>query len=144
MDTQFTSDHAQELMTEHKKIRTQYEALKKANGVAEFVLEQFDELADLGDTVTPENVIDAASKCVAKGADAMAFAQALGTMPEQPGPPLEAWIQQEGQKFELMAQQLEQLLEAKKHELGVNSIHLLAGHDAQPGPSAQPSSNPLY
>lgn len=145
--SQFTPDHAQELTTQHRKISAQYYALKKAAILAEHIRDAFDQLEDLQDTVTTENVLDAAAKLVAKGGDPAALAQVLSTMPQGGGAGLEVWIQHQEEQFTQQEAQLQQMLGVLQHELGVSALHQLAADGLRSPDSAPvppPTSNLLH
>lgn len=107
---------------------------------------QLAKLAKLGDTVTPENVIESAGEIVAGGVDPMEMANTLADMP-QGGVALSAWVQQHLAQQNALAQQLAQHHALARHELGASAMRMMAGHHgdlagAPPHPDFAPEGAP--
>jgi hypothetical protein len=99
-----------------------------------------DPLLKMGDTVTPEDVVTAAGRVVAKGEDPAMLASVLADMPEGPGA-LAGWLRQHTQQLAQARAQAEPVHEALRHRLGVSSLHALMSMSLNPQSTA-PSLNP--
>jgi predicted component of type VI protein secretion system len=89
-----------------------------------------DQLTQMGDMVTPEDVVKGAGRIVAAGMSASAVAGLLADMPEQPQA-LQAWVAQQDQGVRQREAQLQQVKASVGHELGVKSLKLLMGLGAE-------------
>jgi hypothetical protein len=87
-------------------------------------------LAKLGDTVTPEEVIESAGEIISKGVDPMEMANVLADMP-QGGVALATWVQQHLQQQQQLAQALEQQHALARHEMGASALRMMAGHHGE-------------
>ena len=94
-------------------------------------------LMKLGDLVTPEDVIEQAGKLVAKGFEPMILAGYLADMPEAGGgEALAGWVAQHVQTADQNAQQIDQLHQQARHQLGTSSLSVLQAHS---GPASGPA-----
>lgn len=108
---------------------------KRMEGVGQ----ELDKLVKLGDTVTPEDVIEGVGTLVAKGSDPMQMAGVLADMPAG-GAALSAWVKQHAQQQAMVTQQFAQQHALAQHELGVSALRSLAGHHGElPGAMAHPA-----
>lgn len=150
----------QALADAHASARSQFDQVDAAKQMLDHVKTGLDKLTQLGDMVTPEDVIEEAGRLVARGAPAGQMAALLADMPDAGGPALQGWLAQHEQ---MVVQKEAQLMPAHQllgHRAAVAGLQLLAGHSAMsqmpqmiaqaqqsPGPqqdaSAGPSANPL-
>lgn len=96
---------------------------KRMEGVGQ----ELNKLTKLGDTVTPEDVIEGVGNLVAKGSDPMQMTNVLADMP-QGGVALASWVQQHAQQQAQVTQQFEMQHKLAQHELGASALRALAGH----------------
>src|SRR5271167_2300274 len=82
------------LEANHNQMAAQASKAKEAARMSKLAVAEFDKLTQLGDTVSPDDVIQAASKMVASGGDPAALAGSLADMPANGGAALAAWVQQ--------------------------------------------------
>lgn len=123
-------------------IEASYDKLRSAQGMLAKVRNGLDSLVTLGDTVTQDDVIKVAGKLVGAGLTPGGMASLLAEMPENPEQ-LMMWISQHDQDVTQREQQLNQMTDQFRHELGVQAMRKAMG--AQPPgsgaqtPQAQPS-----
>lgn len=103
---------------------------------------QLEKLQKLGDTVSPDDVVEAAGKMVDQGADPLALAGLLADMPDGGGA-IAGWLAQHTAALAAQKSQLAAVHEALRHQLGVTSLHALTSvtmHPASASRGLQPSS----
>ncbi len=142
----------QQLVDDHDRVKGQFDKLVEARRTLDAARVELTSLTKLGDLVTPEDVIKGAGKLVATGLSPMALAKLLSDMPEK-GEELQAWLVGHIQGLEAREQQLEPVLGAARHQLGVAAMRTIIGHSmvgdqqpslAAPPPVASPAApNPL-
>lgn len=120
----------------HSIAEARYDKLSKAEGTLAKVRAEMDKLLALRDTVSEDDVIDAAAGLVAAGLTAGAVAGLLSNMPEAPQA-LEAWVAKHDQDVQQREAQLQQQLVLARHEMGVSAMRALIGHSAESGGGAQ-------
>jgi hypothetical protein len=135
-----SADHASTLASQSS---AHYSALAKADKMASVARKQLDKLSGMGDSVSPEDVIDSAGKMVASGIDPMQMAGVLADMPEGSGEALAGWVAQHAKAAEVKYAQLQQALAASRHAMGVAALHDLVGHQLPGRPQAASPPNPL-
>lgn len=107
-----------------------FDKLLEARGKMDVIQNLLSKLVDMGDMVTQEDVIKAASKIVASGVDAKGVAAMLADMPEK-GELLAPWLQQHKEQIDAKEQQLTQVTEDVRHHMGVSALQqLLQGQEA--------------
>lgn len=111
----------------HQREATKYEKLKEAQGKATTMREQLDSLVKLGDMISSEDLVKAASKLVAKGFGAGELAGILSEAPDA-GEALQGWVMQKDLSLRQNEQKLTAMLDQTRHDLGVSAMRLLAGH----------------
>lgn len=119
---------------------SEYQKLRQAGAMLGAVRQGLDKLTSLADTVTPQDVVTEAGKLVALGLDPVQIAGMLADMPQE-GDLLVEWIAQQDGGIRQRQQQLDQMTQAVRHDLGVESMRGLMAHhfaNAMPPPSAQP------
>ena len=117
------------LLSQHKQNQAAFDQISKASGNLEKISKQLDMLEEKGDTVQPEDVIEAAGRLVASGGfSPSALAGILADMPTTGGPALAGWIQTHIEKLEIPLQQIAQAKALAAHKMGVGVLHLAASH----------------
>lgn len=115
-----------ELSQGHDQARAQYDKLVAGDKVIHALRNQIDSLTLLGDKVTTEDLVQAASRCVAAGAEPENIAALLSSAPAE-GQALATWAEQQDEKL----QQIEKLMDAElgkaKFQLGLSALHVIAG-----------------
>ena len=126
--------------TQHAQSRAQLDKLEELASTARATREQFSHLMNLGDLVTPDDVVASASKIVAAGGEPMNIAGVLADMPPQ-SEALKAWIAGQAQQFAQKEAQFTSVLSQVRHATGLAALRLLAADsfaDQGLGPDAQP------
>jgi len=141
-----------QLNAAHDQAVAQFKQTGKAMAQIKLFQNTLDELTKLGDTVTPDDLIEASGKLVAHGQDPMQIANLLSGMP-QGGTAIQGWLGQHAQALQSAMAQVAPAHEAARHALAVSVVHGLAGHAVHgpgtgigaPGPvvAAQPPLNAL-
>lgn len=132
----------------HAAAKAQFDKLAEARGLLDKARAELTDLGKLGDMVTSEDVIKGAGKLVAAGASPLALAKLLSDMPTE-GPQLQAWLAQHSTALAQQEAQLQPVLEAARHQLGVTGMRVLTAHSLMPqlAPAPQQPSaaaaNPL-
>lgn len=111
-----------------------YDRLREARGRMDTIQNVLGGLVKMGDMVTQEDVIKAASKIVASGVDAKGMAAMLADMPEK-GELIAPWLAQHAQQINAKEQQLNEVLGSVQHHMGVQAVRQLM----QQGPAADAS-----
>lgn len=147
-------DLLKQLGQAHTGAVTQWDKMKEGQAALKNTREQLDKLVALGDMVTGDDVLDAATELVASGQSAATLAGLLADMP-QDGPSLQQWILSQDQRVEQQEQAVEQGAKLAQHQVAVTAAQLLHGYGtlgeppAESGPrpatsvAASPPSNPL-
>lgn len=150
----------QALADAHSSARSQFDQVDLTKQMLDHVKGSLDKLVQLGDMVTPEDVIEEAGRLVARGAPAGQMAALLADMPDAGGPALQGWLAQHEQMVAQKEAQLMPVHGLLGHRAAVAGLQLLAGHSAMsqmpqmvaqaqqpPGPqqdtSAAPAPNSL-
>jgi hypothetical protein len=120
----------QDLVQQHNQLSAAYKQLSAAAKQMEMVRKQLDELVELGDTVTTEDVVKSAGKLVAGGMPALEVAKLLSEMPDS-GQPLASWLQDKDEMVAANEQQKEQILPLVQHQLGVSSVQVMQAMQGQ-------------
>lgn len=129
------------ISTSHGMASEMFDKTSETSKQALAVRNELAELSRLGDTVTPEDVIEGAGKLVGQGLDPIQMARMLAEMP-QGSEALAGWVNGHLQTLEQQLPQLAQLHAVARHELGVSALRGImahaAGHEASPGSSPSP------
>lgn len=115
------------LKAEHSQASAQYSKLQQQEKLQNLIRRQMDQMVKLGDTITQEDLIKASGKLVTGGMDAVAVAGLLAQMPPD-GEALQAWVAQHDQMLQQRAQQLQPVIAAARHQMGISALHLLQAH----------------
>lgn len=117
------------LQQHYGEAKTRYQETGKSLGLLDHVRKSLERLADKGDMVTQEHVIDEAGKLVGHGVEPMALAGLLADMPQEGGgEALGGWVQGHAIAAAQGEQQLLVAHNVARHEMGVAAMHMLAGH----------------
>lgn len=104
-----------------------YDKIQQIAGKAKLMREQLDQLVKLNDTVTNEDLVNAASRLVGKGIGAAEIAGILSEAPEG-GEELKGWILQKDMTLRQEEAQLSQMSALSGHNMGVSALRLLGAH----------------
>lgn len=134
--------HMKVIQATHSQTVAQYAKLQKADVTLKKVREQLAGLADQGDAVTQEDVVDAAGKLVAHGLGPMPMASLLADMSPD-GQALQTWVQQHLVGLTQRESQLAAASAQVRHQLGQSAMHLLAAQHVglERGVPMGPSAN---
>lgn len=94
------------------------------------VRRELDKLLAYGDTVTMDNVVDAAGGLVAAGIPAVQVATTLADCPDGPGQ-LEAWVREQSDRLVPQEQKMAQLMKQAGFNLGLTAFRSLMAHSAE-------------
>lgn len=100
--------------------------VKEASGQIDATAEALGHLASLGDTVSMDDLVEAAGGMVAAGIPAVSVAGTLADAPEGPGQ-LQGWVQEQLQKLAPRQQQMQEALANSGYHLGLSAFrHVLS------------------
>jgi hypothetical protein len=124
----------------------------KAQGILDHLRTELDKLMDMGDTVRPEDVIEATGRLVGHGIGATQLASIMSDMPAMGGEGLASWVRMHDVTITNAEMQLNQEVRMLQSRLGVAGLKSLsatalehhmdafAGKVPSPGSMAPPSS----
>jgi hypothetical protein len=131
--TPAVTPHHDMLASMHTQAMARYNAVMKAQTLAEEVRSELDSLVDKGEALENDDVLDAMARLVGKGADPNQFGAIIagqGGVPPMPegGAGLASWVQ----NLDIMMVQKEEALRGPltQARLGAltSAVHLLAAH----------------
>ncbi len=108
----------------NESLLANYGTLREAGQMLGVTREQIDDLLALQDTVSQEDVIDAASKLVANGLEPTEVAGILADMPEG-SEALQVWLQGMSQRLEQQEKFVGDSTKELRHQLGVIGLRRL-------------------
>lgn len=111
-------------------VALQFSKIKEASGKLQAMRTELDKLAALQDTVTQDDVVEAASGLVAAGLPAAEVAGELASMPEN-SHQIQAWVAQQSKALEPREQQVAQALNQTGHALGMMAMKSVIAHSAE-------------
>ncbi len=120
-------DHLKAIENTFTQTKAAYGKLQKADKMLGKVRGQLDNLAQLGDMVTQEDVVKSASTLVAHGLEPLGMAGLLADMPPD-GQALQAWVGKHLEGLQQREDQLAQVMGPMRHQLGQSAFHLLTAH----------------
>ena len=120
----------QQLLDAHDRAKAQFDKLADARSMLDKVRVELTSLDKLGDLVTSEDVIKGAGKLVAAGLSPLAVAKLLSDMPEK-GPAINGWLVQHATQVAGRETQLEPVLAAARHQMGVAGMRSLIGQHVE-------------
>ncbi len=110
----------------------QHKKMVQATKLATLTRKTLDKLVAMGESVSPDDVIDAAGDIVGAGGDAKNMASMLADMPSSSGVGLAGWLQQKDLAFKQMEAQAKQSQAVADHQLATASLAHLLGHSVSP------------
>lgn len=107
-----------------------YDRLREARGRMDTIQNVLGGLVKMGDMVTQEDVIKAASKIVAAGVSPEGMASMLADMPEK-SELIAPWLAQHAEQINAKEQQLDEVMGTVQHHMGVQAMRQLMGQASQ-------------
>jgi hypothetical protein len=132
--------HTPVLAAVAEQAKARYAQTSEAGKRTQNALGEVQQLQALGDTVTPENVIQGAGKLVAAGESPQQMAALLADMPQGSGEVLQGWLAQHAQQLQAALAQLKPYHKDAAHQLGVNALHGLIAHSMINRGRSQPTA----
>lgn len=123
------SSMMQHFSGKHDAARARFDKVKEAQGQVEATREELDKLVALGDTVTMDDLVEAAAGMVAAGIPAVEVASILAEAPE--GAALQGWVAEQDQKAKEREGQVKQALTGAGQQLAVSGLTHVIAHSAQ-------------
>lgn len=117
-------------LSEEDKLAAQFEKVKHAKSLVDATSAELQKLSAFADTVTMDDVIEAASTMVAAGVPAVQVASTLAEIPESPSM-LAAWVQEQNQKIIPMQAQIDQAYQTAGYKLGLSAMKSIMAHSAE-------------
>jgi len=111
---------------EHNYNKAVYRKLQQAKATFDHIRVEMDKLVEMGDTVSPEDVVAAAGRVVGHGVPAGDMASLLAQMPTMAGQGLAAWLAQQDQAVRAQEMHIDQVREIAQHRMGVSAFRTLA------------------
>lgn len=118
------------LKQQHDVARATYDKVKDSRRMLDHIRVELDKLADMADTVTPQDVIGAAGRLVGHGVPAREMAVLLSDMPQGAGQGLASWIQAHDMLARQQEAEVDRVANISRHRLGVTALKDLAGEHA--------------
>jgi len=110
----------------HKAV---YTKITNADRMLSRIREEMDKLTNMGDTISPEDVVAAAGRVVGHGVPAREMATLLAGMPVQAGQGLAAWIQEQNALVQQQEAEVARVREIALHKMGVSAVRSMAAGD---------------
>lgn len=121
-----------------------YDKLQQAAGTINVAREMMDRLVALGDNVSFEDIMDAASRLVAQGLDPTNMAGMLAEASQtggENGKLLAEWVKQKDADLQQREAQLEQVTSQMRHQMVLTGMGMLKGaQGAGQAPAATPNA----
>jgi len=114
-------------------VRAQYDKLKRARQTLDVARSGLEHLTELGDMVSPEDVIKEAGKLVAHGLAPQAMAGLLADIPTGGGLQLAEWVKEHLEGVSQREAQLQPVLDTFRHRMGVQALMGLKAAGLQRG-----------
>ena len=106
-----------------------YQKITSADRMLTRIREEMDKLTNMGDTISPEDVVAAAGRVVAHGVPAREMATLLAGMPTQAGQGLASWIAQQNVAVQQQEAEVARVREIALHKMGVSAVRAMAAGD---------------
>jgi len=130
-----------------KYTQSQFKQGQQAQQVLDHLRRELDSLMEMGDTVRPEHVIEAAGRLVGHGIGATQIATIMSDMPAQGGEGLASWIRMHDVTVSQAEAQLIQENRLIQHQMAVAGLKSMAAthlvHEASMGPQATQGPTPM-
>lgn len=118
------------LAKSHDMAKAMFDNTSRALAHIQMMSQELTSLSKLGDTVTPDDVIETAGNIVGKGSfSPMEAATVLSDMPDG-GQALAGWVSQHLAQNQATMAQVQQAHAMARHEMGASGLRLLAAHSA--------------
>lgn len=124
------SPMAQHFGSAEDAAEAQWNKASEASGQVAALRRSLDKLAAFGDTVTMDDLVEAAGDMVAAGIPAIQVASSLAEAPEQPAQ-LQAWVQEKLQQLAPKEEQMRQVKAEAGYGLAQASMTSLIAHSAE-------------
>jgi hypothetical protein len=119
--------------------KAQYDKIRTASQQVSHLRSGMDKLLQLGDMVTPEDVMNEAGSVVARGISPKDMATLLSGMPISGGQQLQQWLALHDTVLRQHEAQTKQALNLARHRMGVSAMQALAAHNlGMPGAPTAP------
>jgi hypothetical protein len=116
-----------EVDAQHDYAKSVYDTITKARTMLEHMRREMDGLTRMGDTITPNDVIQAAGRVVSHGVNAHELAGIMVDMPTQSGQGLAAWVAQQDALIQQQEVHTEMIQSIARQKMGVAAIRAIAG-----------------
>jgi hypothetical protein len=127
----------------HSVISEQYDKAKELGQKVGYMRQELDKLLAKGDTVTQDDVMDAAAKLASHGYDPKNLAAFLADLPEQ-GAQINGMLQQKEAMVKQQEQKLGQATEVLRDQLGHSAMQSMMMKALLPGsPASEPATSPV-
>lgn len=120
----------QHFASEEDQARLKFDKIKDASDKVAATRTELDKLIAFGDTVSVDDVVEAAAGMVAAGIGATDVAGTLADMPEQPAQ-LQAWVKEQSEKLKPSEVKVQQALAGARQALGTASFRSILAHSAE-------------
>lgn len=121
-----------------KQVQNQFKDGQRAQEVLDHLRVELDQLMEMGDTIRPDHVIEAAGRLVGHGIGATQLATIMSDMPAQGGEGLASWVRMHDVTITNAEQALARENTIIQHNMGVAAIKGMAAshleHEAVNGP----------
>lgn len=124
------SDMRQHFITPELAAKEQFDKAREAHQQVMVMRQELDNLLALGDTVTMDDLVEAAGNMVAKGLPAIQLASSLAEAPEQQSQ-LQAWVQEKSDALVPSEEMAGQMVREAGFALGKTALESLVGHSAE-------------
>lgn len=121
------NDPVEQLKAQEAYAKSLYQTVTKSRNMLDHLRREMDSLTQMGDTVTPEDVISAAGRVVGHGVPAKELATILADMPPMGGQGLAAWLTAHDASITQQEQHVAQMQALTQHQMGQASLKVLAG-----------------
>lgn len=112
--------------TAHAYNKAVYNKTLSAGRMIDHLRTEMDKLTDMGDTVTPEDVIAGAGRLVGQGVPARELASILSEMPTQAGQGLAAWVLQNDRLLTQQEALITRQTDMAAHRMAQSALQVIA------------------
>lgn len=124
------SDMSKHYLSAEDQAALQFNKVKEAHGKISAMRTALNTLLAFGDTVTTDDVVEAAGGLVAAGIAAVEVASALSEMPDNPSQ-LQTWVQEKSEGLKPAEQQISQALNGASFKLGLAAMNNIIAISAE-------------
>lgn len=126
------------LHQQHDMLRAQFGRLSEARQLLDHTRMTLDGLLELGDMVTPDDVVKASGRLVGHGFGSAAMAELLSSMPAVGGQPLMDWLQKHDADVTQREAHMSAVEQTLGHHLAVTGLRVLAAQHLGSASPQQP------